>query len=456
MSLMGIDIGIRGCTAGVFSEEGVLLAHAHREFSLLQRRPGWAELDSGDVFRSVKEVIAEAAAATPSDPVCALCISAMGQAITPVSAKRELLGPSILPSDIRGEMYISYMQEEIGQEVFYQINPTILSGRCTLAKLLWLRDHEPWIFDKVYKFLFWDDLVSFLLGGDAIASFSQAGHTLLFDLACEDWSDSLIEWAGLTRKILPKVLMSGTAVGTVSSSLTEELNLPKKTLIVSGGHTASCAAFGAGIISGGKAVLSHRGGPIESITAVFDHIPSLESMLEANLSIQHHVLPGLYVSPIHFSEDTQQYHQLSPAIRGDTQFSLEICRGNSTLSGLPWAKRENSFTDEMDPALTIVSKTRMKNLIEEKMLYFQTYLHKLEALNAAVTEFIAMGEGARSDFVLQMESNVLGAPVKRLRQAECVIMGAAMLAGIASGKFSHSEEAVKRFVVEDRLFEPDS
>ena len=102
MSLLGIDVGTTGCKAVAFSESGECLAQAYREYPTLHPRDGWAELDSRHVWECVREIIAEAAAQVPKDPVRALCVSSMGEAVTPVSNDRKILGPSILSSDIRG------------------------------------------------------------------------------------------------------------------------------------------------------------------------------------------------------------------------------------------------------------------------------------------------------------------------------------------------------------------
>ena len=62
MSLLGIDLGTSGCKAAVFSEDGRRLSQAYREYATLYPRPGWAELDSQEVWLKTCEVIREAVA----------------------------------------------------------------------------------------------------------------------------------------------------------------------------------------------------------------------------------------------------------------------------------------------------------------------------------------------------------------------------------------------------------
>ena len=72
MSLLGIDVGTTGCKAAAFSADGQSLAAAYREYTTLRTGDDRAELDSRAVWRLVKEVIAEVAAATSADPISAL------------------------------------------------------------------------------------------------------------------------------------------------------------------------------------------------------------------------------------------------------------------------------------------------------------------------------------------------------------------------------------------------
>jgi xylulokinase len=72
-----------------------------------------------------------------------------------------------------------------------------------------------------------------------------------------------------------------------------------------------------------------------------------------------------------------------------------------------------------------------------------------------VAEFVATGGGARSDAWLQIKADVFGVPFVRPRIAEGSLLGAAMLAGLATGVFHSAPEAVERFVRRERIFEPD-
>jgi xylulokinase len=489
MSLLGIDIGTTGCKAAAFSDDGRCLASAYREYPTASPQPGWAELDSPAVFELVKAAIAEAAAAAAGagDPVAALGISSMGEATTPVSADRRILGPSILMSDSRGGRYVDALRRDISQEDFYAINPNILAASYSMPKLCWLRDHQGDLYRRADWFLHWADLVAFLLGGRAATNYSHANRTLLFDLRAADWSDRLIALAGLDRAKLAPCTAPGTVVGTVRADLAGELGLRAVgngggVAIVLGGHDQCCNALGTGIVRSGGAVCGI--GTYQCITPVYDRIPDAAFMLAHGLNIEHHVLPGLYVSFL--------YNQGGSLVRWFRDTFAGADRRLADLAGRaldrPSGERANLYDllagempaeptslltlphfDVTGPPLFTAesagvilglrtSTTRgeiLKSIMESVALYFVESFEALRAIGIDTSEFVATGGGARSDPWLQIQADIFGVPFVRPRVTEASTLGAALLAGLATGVFRSPDEAVGRFVQRERVFHPD-
>ncbi|MGC9260668.1 MAG: FGGY-family carbohydrate kinase, partial [Phycisphaerae bacterium] len=288
MSTLGIDVGTSGCKAGAFSSGGKCIHLAYREYPTAYPRQGWAELDAPYVWTQVQETISEVAAATKSDPLRALCVSAMGEAATPVNKNRQILGSSILSSDVRGREYIDVMLRQMSQEEFYGINPNVLTPSYTLPKLQWLKEHRPELYHATDYFLMWGGLVEFLLGADPFISYSHANRTLLFDIHKQDWSEKLLAISGMDRAKLPRCLPSGTVAGTVSGEMASQLGLSTNVKIVVGGHDQCCNALGAGINKPGYAVDGI--GTYECITPVYYGLPDPGKMLSLGLNIEHYVI----------------------------------------------------------------------------------------------------------------------------------------------------------------------
>ncbi len=471
MSLLGLDIGTSTCKGIAYTESGKVLAAASRSYRTLHPGPGLAELDSRQVLRLIFEVIEEVAAGTTADPVRALCMSAMGEAAVPVAADREILRNSILFTDTRGGEYVAELERTIGREAFYRINPNILGTSYTMPKMLWLRDHEPEVYERTRLFLLWPDLVAFMLGCDPATNHTHANRTLLFDIHREDWSERLLSITGIPREKLPPTKPSGTVLGTVSDDAARRLGLPRGVVVVAGAHDQCCASFGAGITVPGHAVCGI--GTVESITPTYGGIPELDPMRAAGLNVEHHILPGLYVSFIYNQAGSliTWFRETFAAGEPDEKngvgifdrLAREMPAEPTSLLVLPYFDVTGAPTFVEDASGVILglrtSTTRgeiYKAIMEGETYYFVESMQFLKDRGVDTSEFVATGGGATSDAWLQIKADVLGVPFVRCENTEAGTAGAAMMAGLATGVFARPEEATRAFVRLGRRFEPDS
>ncbi len=473
MSFLGIDVGTTGCKTGVLDAEGRLLALAYREYETLHPQPGWAELDSAAVWARVKEAVAEVAQATRHDPIRALCVSSMGEAMTPVTARREIAGRCILGHDSRGEEIVSTLAARPGfRERLHALNGNILGAAYSAPKLAWLREHRPEQFDRADKFLLWGGLIGYLMGGDPTTDVVLANRTLLLDLRAGDWSAELLEAFGLPLHKLPPVVRPGTVTGTVSDAVAAELGLPRGVRIVAGGHDQCCTALGAGVVKQGQAVYGM--GTFICVTPVYPAPPPSEGMLRCGLNVEHHVVPGLFASFLYnlsggavlrWARDTfARLDKAQASAQGldvYDELMAELPREPTGLMVLPHFGPCGPPTFEADSSGVILGlkleTTRgelVKGLLEGVTYYFKEGLDMIAQAGLEIAEYRATGGGARSDAWLQLTADILGQPISRPQVSECGVLGAAILAGVGAGAFSSAAETAQRFAQVMRTFEP--
>ncbi|MCY2951196.1 MAG: FGGY family carbohydrate kinase [Planctomycetota bacterium] len=471
MSFLGIDIGMTGCKAAAFSTDGRQLSLAYREYPTLRAQPGYAELDSRLVWSCVEQVIAQVASETISDPIIALGVSSMGEAMIPISADRQILGNCILCSDTRGSEYIDRLREKITPREFYDINPNILSAAYSLPKLLWIQEHDFDLYKLAYKFLLWGDLVAFMLGCEPVTSTSHANRTLLLDIRREDWSDRLLDLTGIDRGKLPRIVSGGAIAGTVSNSTACRLGLPPGVKVVVGGHDQCCNSLGAGITRPGQAVCGI--GTVQCITPTYDHIPNSAAMLQHGLNIEHHVLPGLYVSFI--------FNQAGSLVRWfrDTFAAADrrLLAGNQDIydvlnSELPVDPTPLLVLPHFEPTgsphyiadssgvivglkMTTSRGEILKAIMQSVAFYFVESIDALKAIGIDTSQLIATGGGAKSDAWLQIQADIFGIPILRPRTTESGLVGGAILCALAVGAFSDASSAASQFVQYVRTYDPN-
>ncbi len=472
MSLLGIDVGTTGCKAGIVTTDGEIIALAYREYPILHPQPGWSELDMRDVWSKVKQVIREVTQSARQDPVIALAVSSMGEAMTPVSlAERTILDSAVLGIDERGAEYVEAMGVRPGAPGLHEINGNVPGLAHSAPKLAWLRDHRRDMFERADRFLLTSGLIGFLLGGEAVTDPSLANRTLLLDVRTADWSLELLEDTGIPREKMPPVVPSGTLAGEVTAELAGELGLPRGVKIITGGHDQSCNALGAGVVRTGRAVYGM--GTFICITPTYDHLPPSLPMLEAGMNVEHHVLPGLYVSFLYniggsilrWARDTMAAAEHAEArVKGYDVYDrlmAELPEAPSGLMALPHFATCGPPTFDTDSSGVIMGlkleTTRgqvIKGLLEGLTYYFAEGLDLLPRAGLHVDEFRATGGGSKSDVWLQLTADILGQPIARLQVNECGLFGAAILAGVGSGVFSSGVETSEAFVRVTRLFEP--
>lgn len=473
MSLLGIDIGTTGCKSVVFSNEGETLSSSYAEYDISRPHPGYAELDSRQVWNAILSTIADAAShVLESDPVRALSVASLGEAVVPVSSDRQILGPSILINDSRGNEYVEAIRREVSDQECFRITGNAVGEQFGLTKLMWIREHEPKLYEKTYKFLNWSSFVEYMLGAEPRVDFSLANRFLLFDLRSRDWSPRLLAAFGLDRAKLPECVPAGTPVGTVSSSVARSLSLPEGTLIVSGTHDQCSNALGSGVIRPGNVMYGM--GTFPTVLPVYETLSDPSKMVQFGLNMEHHAVPGAYVSfAYHMGGSIVKWYR-------DT-FAAAECKTHSAAGKDIYSSLFDELPNEAAPlfvlphfapmgppdfvsdsagvVLGLKSYTTrgavLKAIVEANSLAIKVSVENLASLGVSFESFTAVGGGSRSDAAVQIGADIMNRHFVRPAVTEAGAHGVAILAGSASGVYDSAADAAERLIRIDREFEPD-
>lgn len=472
MSLLGIDVGTTGCKAAAYSEAGYLLGMHYESYPIQSPNPGWAQLDAIQVWEKVKSAIKSVAIQVKDDPINALSISSLGEAVVPVTKERAIIGPSILNFDQRGEEFVKTLQAKISDYKLYSINGNTLGNQFGLTKLMWLKHYQPDLYHQADKLLLWSSLIAFMLGAEPVVDYSLANRTLLFDLDQCDWSPELIAIADLDVTKLPVSAPSGTVIGMVSERLTVELDLPRNVTITCGAHDQNAAAVGCGVIDSGLAVYGM--GTFICITPVFNHRHEPGEMIKRGLNTEHHAVPERFVSFLYnqggsivkWFRDTfaNQEDSISPA-HVDEIYDLlfgEIPEAPSGVLVLPHftvTGPPHFISDSSGVILGLNLNTSrgdiLKGILEGITFSLKEVVDSLTATGVEIQEYRPVGGGSKSEAWIQTSANIMGKPFHLPMVKEAGTLGAAIMAGIGSGAYASFSEGVEAAVKVERRFEPD-
>lgn len=472
MSLLGIDLGTSGCKAALFSLRGEMLSLAYEEYDVEAPRPGWAELDAAAVWERVRRTIRRAVGALPGDPPLALCVSSLGEAVVPVTARREILGPSLLNFDVRGDEYLPSLARRISADRLYALNGNTLGSPYTLTKLMWIKREQPDLYRRADYFLHWSGLVSFLLGAEAHVDYTLANRTLLFDIQRQDWSPELVDWAGLDREKLPPAIPSGREIGRVLPDVAADLGLPVGIPILSGGHDQCCNAVGCGAIHDGLAMYGM--GSYLCATPVFAIRPPAQAMIDRGLNTEHHASPGHFVSFIYnqggilvkwYRDTFARAERDRMRMSGEDIYAALLAEmppeparvmvlPNFTVTGPPDFIRDSAGVIAGLKLQTSRGEI-LKAILEAATFYLRESIDRLPETGVRIEEFRAVGGGSKSDAWIQISADILGRPFVRPRVYEAGALGAAILAGVGAGIFPDLAAGTAEMVHLERRFEPD-
>ncbi len=472
MNLLGIDVGTTGCKVVLFSLQGEMLASAYREYDLQSPQPGWAELDSAAVWENVKAVIRLVTATRASTEIAAVSVSSLAEAVVPVSADRQILGSSLLNFDVRGQEFLTELAKVLPNERLYAINGNTFGNQYSLTKLKWIRTHQPDLYDRTYKFLSWSGFIAFMLGADPTIDYSHANRTLLFDIHQGDWSDSLLDAAGLDRVKLPDTVPSGTVIGTVSAHIAADLGLPSGLKIVSGAHDQCANAVGCGVVDAGSAAFGM--GTYHCITSVFAKQPDIQDMIIRGLNTEHHAIPDRYVCFIYnqggslvkwFRDTFAAVEHREAESQGRSIYPVllsEIPTGPSSVMVLPHFSPTGPPHFISDSAGLIAGlhlETKrgdvLKGIIEGTAFYLKEVVDSLPETGIKIENYRAVGGGSRSDVWVQTCADIFGLPFTRPVITEAGALGAAIIAGVGARIFENYHQGVESMVKLDCTFEPD-
>ncbi len=472
MNLLGIDVGTTGCKVALFSPTGEMGAAAYREYETQNPQPGWAQLNAATIWEEVKSAIRSVTAESPKADIRALAVSSLGEAVVPVSEDRRILGPSLLNYDIRGEEFLADLKSLLPDETLYAINGNTLGNHYSLTKLKWIRTHQPELYAQSYNFLHWSGFIAFMLGAEPVVDFTLANRTLLFDLHAGDWSDALLEAAGLDRSKLPAVVSSGKVIGTVTTHIAAELGLPPGVRIVAGVHDQCANAIGCGVIDAGKAVYGM--GTFHCITPVFTVQPDTKAMITRGLNTEHHAVPGRFVSflfnqggsLVKWYRDTFAAAEHRQALaEGRSVYPAlfaELPAEPSQVMVLPHFSTTGPpefITDSAGVIAGLRLETSrgevLKGIIEGAAFYLKEVVDSLPDTGIQAEDYRAVGGGSQSDTWVQTCADIFGQPFTRPVITEAGALGAAIVAGVGSGVFESFEQGVQAMVKLDRIFEPD-
>ena len=453
---MGIDVGSSGCKVSVIGADGTTLAFAKREYSFLYEN-GRCELDAEGVWGCVLACLGELGETIDLSHLQTISVTSFGEVFVLLDGDKRVLRKAISYEDGRGKEELAAIEADL-----YAITGASPDVMFALPKLMWVKKHEPALFDKVAHVCMFADFILFKLGSRHHTDYSLAARTLMLDVKNKRWSDEILSSAGIDKTILGELVPSGAPVGYIDEKIAEKTKLPPRVLLLAGGHDQPCAALGAGIIKSGIALDGM--GSNECIVPAFSSPMINDVMKRSHLVCVPHIVPETYVTYA-FNRTAGSLFRWYEALLGGEGYDTLLDAmpdGPTDLFVLPhFAGAATPYMDDAATGAVVglkLSTTKgelTRAIIEGLSFEMLVNISCLKDAGFEIEKLYASGGMSKSDRVLQVKADVLGIPVTRLANAETGTVGTAILGALATGVYKTFDEAVDALVKTEKTFVPD-
>lgn len=476
MSLLGIDVGSTGCKSIVFSEKGKILGSGFQEYGMVYGEKAKAEQDAEKIWSIVCDVTGKAIADSGQRQISALSASVQGDGIIPVDKDYMPLHNAILGMDYRSRDFALRCSEIFGEKELFKMTGMRPHPMNSLTKLLWFRDSFPDLFSRVFKIMTYSDFIlkKFMgKAGQSVIDNTMASRTMAYDIHKRDWSEDILDKLKLDKKVFSETAPSGTVIGHLDKTIQEKFGLKDGVKIVTGGHDQTCAAIGAGLIKEGLGLIST--GTAEVMSASSNR-PMLNSrMFKSYFPCYIHAKDDMFFTFTlnhvggllfkWFRDNFAEVDHEKAGKEGLSTYKYLTDRMPDKISDIFFLPHLNGsgtpICDLSSKGAVIGLKIShdkydiVRAILESQVYELKINMESLESAGVELHEFNSVGGGSKSPAWLQIKSDILEREISTLENPEAACLGAAILAGFASGKYSSLEEGVDATVKKDISFAPD-
>ncbi len=455
--IMAIDQGTTGSRVLIVNAAGHIVANAYSEFPQIYPRPGWVEHDPEAIWQSTRAVMHQALSAAALAPARIAAIGIANQRETTVVWDRRTLAPvhpAIVWQCRRSAGICEALKSEGLEGLFRDRTGLLLDPYFSGTKLKWLLDHLPGLRARAESgelaFGTIDSwLVARLTGGRRhTTDYTNAARTLLFDIHERAWDPDLLDILKIPAALLPEVGASARVAG-----LTDPEVAGAEIPIAGIAGDQQAALFGQACFDAGQAkntygtgcfLLINAGrrrldpGPGLLLTLACDSRGRPCYALEGSVFIAGAVVQWLRdgLGLIRTAAETQALAESIPDCEG-----VVMVPAFAGLGAPHWDMHARGGL------LGITRGTGRAHIVRAAL---ESIAYQTRDLAGAVSADTGMsfselrvdGGACRNDFLMQFQADILDCAINRSRYLESTAMGAAFLAGLATGFWKTAEEII--------------
>ena len=453
MLYIGIDLGTSAVKLLLMDESGNIKNVVSKEYPLYFPNPGWSEQKPEDWYTQSIEGLKELLADCDKSQVAGIGFGGQMHGLVVLDENDHVLRPAILWNDGRTGKETEYLNTVIGKDKLSEYTANIAFAGFTAPKILWMKENEPELFERIAKIMLPKDYLAYCLSGTHCTDYSDASGMLLLDVKNKCWSKEMIEICGIEEEQLPRLYESYEVVGT--------LKLDESVKIVAGAGDNAAAAVGTGTVgdnmcnislgTSGTIFISSRNFGVDENNALhsFAHADGKYHLMGCMLSAAS--CNKWWMDEILSTKDYAKEQEMISKLGDNKVFFLPYLMGERSPHNNPDA-RGTFIGMSMDTERSDMTQA----VLEGVAFALRDSFEVAKKLGLKIERSKICGGGAKSPLWKKMIANILNVKLDVLETEEGPGYGGAMLAAVANGEFASVEEAAEKLIKVTETVEPEA
>ncbi len=457
--LLALDQGTSSSRSIVFNAKGHVVAHSQLELTQIYPQPGWVEHDPQEIWRTQLATARQALAKAGIQATEVRAVGITNQRETTVVWNRATGLPihhAIVWQDRRAEPTCVDLRERGLADMIRAKTGLLLDAYFSGTKLKWILDHVPLArqqaangelaFGTVDSWLIWR-----LTGGAVHATdVSNASRTMLFNVHTNQWDPALLQALDIPASMLPAVKPSSALYGELSPDL---LGHAIPIGGVAGDQQSALfgqACFKSGMVKNtygtGCFMLMHTGTKFQTSSNGLITTSAAQTTAQAEFAIEGSVFVGGAVvqwlrdglRAIPSSAEVQALAESVPDAGG-----VMVVPAFTGLGAPYWKPDARGTITGLTRGSTVahIARAALESIAFQSAALLQAMSRDAVAAGgASVAELRVDGGACVNDLLMQFQADLLGIPVVRPAVIETTALGAAYLAGLATGVYKSTDE----------------
>ena len=466
--IMALDAGTTSNRCILFDEKGEICSIAQKEFTQYFPKPGWVEHDANEIWSSQLGVAVEAMAklGIGADDIAAIGITNQRETtIVWDKSTGEPVYNAIVWQCRRTSEYCDTLKDKGLTDKFREKTGLIIDAYFSGTKLKWILDNVDGVRERAEKGeLLFGTVETWLIwkltkGKAHVTDYSNASRTLLFNIKDLTWDKEILEELNIPESMLPEPKPSSCVYGYSDASF-----FGKEIPISGAAGDQQAALFGQTCFNPGEAKNTYGTGCFMLMNTGETPVYSKNGLVTTiawglDGKVNYALEGSIFVAGASIQWLRDELRIIESA--ADSEYMAKKVKDTNGCYVVPAFTGLGAPYWDQYARGTIVGLSRGVNkyhiiraTLESIGYQVNDVLHAMKADSGIDLAALKVDGGASAnDFLMQFQSDIINAPVKRPSCIETTAMGAAYLAGLAVGYWNSKEDVIKNWAV-DKIFSP--